>query len=53
MSIPFIIFENGNYSINADAEKILSNLNNEKIVVVSVVGRYRTGKSYLINRVIL
>lgn len=53
--IPFIIYEpkNGFY-LNPEAEQYLQNLPKEKkLGVISIVGKYRTGKSFLINRVIL
>jgi hypothetical protein len=52
-SIPFVIFENNGYSINPEAEYFFKSLDKTTIFPISVVGKYRTGKSYLINRVIL
>jgi hypothetical protein len=52
-SIPFVIFENNGYSINPAAEQFFKSLDKTTIFPISVVGKYRTGKSYLINRVIL
>lgn len=40
--------------VNAEAIKWLAIANQEKhIGVVTVVGKYRTGKSYILNRVLL
>lgn len=36
-----------------ESEKWLSNLNDDKLGVISIVGKYRTGKSFFINRVLL
>lgn len=41
--------EDGTIRVNKDALKILSSVN-QKVVVVAIVGKYRTGKSYLMNR---
>jgi len=39
--------------LNPDAEKYLMSLKEDKIGLVSIVGKYRTGKSFLVNRVLL
>ncbi|RXN34795.1 guanylate-binding 1-like protein [Labeo rohita] len=51
MPSPICLVENvnGSLSIRKDAIEFLSRIN-EPVVVVSVVGLYRTGKSYLMNR---
>ncbi|KAL0201269.1 hypothetical protein M9458_004456, partial [Cirrhinus mrigala] len=51
MPSPICLVENvnGSLSICKDAIEFLSRIN-EPVVVVSVVGLYRTGKSYLMNR---
>ncbi|XP_078422601.1 guanylate-binding protein 1-like [Cetorhinus maximus] len=52
MQSPVCLIENtqkGKLVINEEALQLLSNIN-ERVVVVSVVGFYRTGKSYLMNR---
>ncbi|XP_065122929.1 guanylate-binding protein 2-like isoform X2 [Paramisgurnus dabryanus] len=41
--------ENGKFHVRKEAKDILDGIN-EPVVVVSVVGLYRTGKSYLMNR---
>ena len=51
--IPFIINENDEFKVTEGAIKFLEKLKGKKIGVVCVVGKYRTGKSYLINKVIL
>lgn len=51
MPSPICLVENVNGSLSAckDAIEFLSRIH-EPVVVVSVVGLYRTGKSYLMNR---
>uniref|UniRef100_A0A8C1QFG4 Guanylate-binding protein 1-like n=1 Tax=Cyprinus carpio TaxID=7962 RepID=A0A8C1QFG4_CYPCA len=51
MSSPICLVENvnGSLSVYKQAIEFLSRIN-EPVVVVSVVGLYRTGKSYLMNR---
>ena len=51
--IPFIIFQDGKFIIQEQAKKVLSQNVYQKIGIISVVGKYRTGKSFLLNRVIL
>ena len=52
-AIPFIIFQDGKYLIQEQAKNILCQKSNENIGIISLVGKYRTGKSFLLNRVIL
>ncbi len=52
MSAPVCLIENdenGQMCVRKEAKVILDGIN-EPVVVVSVVGLYRTGKSYLMNR---
>ncbi|XP_067830006.1 guanylate-binding protein 1-like [Heptranchias perlo] len=54
MQNPVCLIENtqdGNLVINKEAMKLLYDIN-EIVVVVSIVGFYRTGKSYLMNRLV-
>ena len=51
-AIPFIIFQDGKYIIQEQAKNILCQKSNENIGIISLVGKYRTGKSFLLNRVI-
>ena len=53
-AIPLIIFETPTkkFHLNPDAENILNKINGP-IGVISVAGMYRTGKSYLLNRMLL
>lgn len=53
-AIPFISYnEKTGFKINEEAENFLSSLNSKRIGVVSIVGKYRTGKSFFVNRVLL
>ena len=54
-AIPFITFNQTTkkFTINEDAKKLLSNPTYTKIGVISLVGKYRTGKSFLLNRVLI
>lgn len=54
-SIPFINYDpKKGFMISKDAEDFLASLNpDRKIGVISIVGKYRTGKSFFINRVLL
>ena len=54
-AIPFIIYnEKTGFNITDQAENYLKNLDpNRKIGVISIVGKYRTGKSFFVNRVLL
>ena len=55
LAVPFISFhEKNGFQLNPEAENYLNNLDPErKVAVVSIAGKYRTGKSFLVNRVIL
>ena len=52
-AIPFVTFENGKFVISEEAKKLLSQKSNDNMGIISLVGKYRTGKSFLLNRVIL
>ena len=52
--IPFIIHDaQKGYIMTEQAENFLNSLSEAKLGVISVVGKYRTGKSFFINRVLL
>lgn len=54
IGIPFISFhDRKGFVLNPEAEEYLRSVGDTKIGVVSVVGKYRTGKSFFINRVLL
>ena len=54
-AIPFVTFNEitKKFIINDEAIKILSNEQNKQIGILSLVGKYRTGKSFLLNRVLI
>jgi len=55
LAIPFITYNESTkkFIINKDAKKIISKTENNKIGIISLVGKYRTGKSFLLNKVII
>ena len=52
-ALPFVLFENGKFIIPDEAKKLLSQRAFTNIGIISLVGKYRTGKSFLLNRVLL
>ena len=54
-AIPFIIYTPADgFTLTKESEIFLNSLNKErKIGVISIVGKYRTGKSFFVNRVLL
>jgi hypothetical protein len=52
-AIPFIVNHQGEFVVTPEAKHFLQSLSGRQIGVVCIVGKYRTGKSYLINKVIL
>lgn len=52
-AIPFIINRQGEFVVAEEATTFLRSLSGRKLGIVCIVGKYRTGKSYLINKVIL
>ena len=52
-ALPFVIFENGKFIVPDEAKKLLSQKSFTNIGIISLVGKYRTGKSFLLNRVLL
>ena len=53
VAVPFIIYENGNFIITNQSRLLLNQKKFKNIGIISLVGKYRTGKSFLLNRVIL
>ena len=51
-AIPFIICKDTEYVVTEESKKFLSNINYD-ISVLSIVGKYRTGKSLFLNKGIL
>ena len=52
-ALPFVIFDKGRFIIPEEAKKLLSQKSFTNIGIISLVGKYRTGKSFLLNRVLL
>ena len=54
-AIPFVTFNDSTkkFIINEEAIKIISKEENKQIGILSLVGKYRTGKSFLLNRVLI
>ena len=52
-AIPFVTFEDGKFVLSEESRQLLSNQKYNNIGIISLVGKYRTGKSFLLNRVIL
>ena len=53
-AIPFIIFNKKNgFEITKESIEFLKTLKDKRLGVISVVGKYRTGKSYFINKALL
>ena len=52
-AIPLVIFENGKFIIPTEAKQLLNQPSFNNIGIISLVGKYRTGKSFLLNRVLL
>ena len=52
-ALPFVIFENGKFIVPDEAKNLLSQKSFTNIGIISLVGKYRTGKSFLLNRVLL
>lgn len=54
-AIPFIVYDaKEGFCLTKEAESYLLSLDEErKVGVISIVGKYRTGKSFFVNRVLL
>ena len=52
-AIPFVIFQDNKFQIPDEAKNLLTQKEYANIGIISLVGKYRTGKSFLLNRVIL
>lgn len=51
-SVPLLLFQEGNnYHMPSEAEEILKTFGDESIAVVSVIGKPKTGKSYILNHI--
>jgi len=52
-ALPLVIYEDGKFQIPKEAHDLLTQNDFSHIGIISLVGKYRTGKSFLLNRVIL
>ena len=53
-AIPFVVFnEKSGFQLGEEAQSFLQSLGEKKLGIVSIVGKYRTGKSYFVNKVLL
>ena len=54
-AVPFITFDNQSkkFVISHEAREIISRPSYKKVGMISLVGKYRTGKSFLLNRVLI
>ena len=52
-AVPLVSYQNKKFLIEPEAEEILRNPLHKTIGIISLVGKYRTGKSFLLNRVLL
>ena len=52
-ALPFVIFSDNKFIIPEESRQLLSNQKYNNIGIISLVGKYRTGKSFLLNRVLL
>ena len=52
-AVPFVLYENNKFIITQKSKILLNQKKLKNIGIISLVGKYRTGKSFLLNRVIL
>lgn len=52
-AIPFITVKGGEFSVTPEATQFLKSLKSTKLGILAIAGKYRTGKSYLLNKIIL
>ena len=52
-AIPLVLFEKEKFIIPKEAKQLLNQSSYKHIGIISLVGKYRTGKSFLLNRVLL
>lgn len=53
-AIPFITFKDSEgFVLTEEARSFLSELDDKPLGIISIVGKYRTGKSYFVNKVLL
>ena len=52
-AIPLVLYQDNKFIIPEEAKNLLTQEEYAHIGIISLVGKYRTGKSFLLNRVIL
>ena len=52
-SVLFVTFENNKFKKSEEAKKLLSQKWNDNLCLISLRGKYKLGKSFLLKRVIL
>ena len=52
-AIPLVLFQKKKYIITPEAKSLLSHESFNQIALISVVGKYRTGKSFLMNNILI
>jgi hypothetical protein len=53
-ALNFINYDKQNgFSVGQEAREMLLSLKQERVGVIAVAGKYRTGKSFLLNRILL
>ena len=52
-ALPLVIFQDNKFIIPDQAKNLLCQSQYKNLGIISLVGKYRTGKSFLLNRVIL
>lgn len=53
-ALEFITFDNkASFKVSPQAIQLLQSFGDERIGVIAVAGKYRTGKSFLLNRILL
>jgi hypothetical protein len=53
-ALNFITYDKQNgFAIGKEARDMLLRLGSQKVGVIAVAGKYRTGKSFLLNRILL
>lgn len=52
-SVPLLVYEDSkNYGIPVQTEELLRSFGDESVAVISVIGKPKTGKSYILNHIV-
>lgn len=52
-AMPFVLYEDDAFSVNPQAVEFLQSLDRTKLAIAALAGPYRSGKSFLLERVLL